>query len=236
MLSIAIYSNDNDATLTIKTTIQDFLIQYKLMAKVSEYKKTEDIILAPVRYDAYIVDMDIIEDIPTLISTLSEKDAGCRFIFMSGDITKAYFAFKMHADYFLEKPININDLNFILNAIKQKIQHDNIIIKTSIGERRIRSNNLNYINIVKRCLCYHLKNGAMFDGQTLRTSFEKAIFPLQNSKMFLFLPPSLLINLSEIKEVNSDHIVFENDEIVFFPKKSYEQVRKAWLQYNQIDI
>lgn len=74
----------------------------------------------------------------------------------------------------------------------------------------------------------------MFDGQTLRTSFEKAIYPLQNSQMFLFLPPSLLINLSEIKIVNADNIIFENDDVVYFPKKAYNIVREAWLNYNRI--
>jgi hypothetical protein len=53
--------------------------------------------------------------------------------------------------------------------------------------------------------------------------------------MFLFLAPSLLINLSEIKIVNSDHIIFENDDIVYFPKKAYDLVREAWLNYNRID-
>ena len=58
---------------------------------------------------------------------------------------------------------------------------------------------LNYINIVKRCLSYHLKDGTMLDGQSLRVSFEKAIDPLQERPSFLFLAPSLLINLNEIK-------------------------------------
>jgi hypothetical protein len=68
----------------------------------------------------------------------------------------------------------------------------------------------------------------------LRSSFEKAICPLQNSKMFLFLPPSLLINLSEVKIVNSDHVIFEDDDIAYFPKKAYDIVHDAWLNYNKI--
>ena len=204
------------------------------MAKVCHFQKSEEMILVPIRYDAYIIDMDTEEDAIALGTTMREIDVGSHFIYMSSDTSKAYIAYKFHADYFLEKPIDIQELNFILTAIKQKIQEDNIIIKTPTGERRIRSNTLNYINIVKRCLCYHLKNGTMFDGQTLRTSFEKAIYPLQNQKMFLFLAPSLLLNLSEIKEVCEDHVVFENDEIVYFPKKSYNLVRESWLHYNRI--
>ena len=75
----------------------------------------------------------------------------------------------------------------------------------------------------------------MFDGQTLRTSFEKAISPLQyhKSKMFLFLAPSLLINVGEIKIINGDNIIFENDDVLYFPKKAYDTVREAWINYNK---
>ena len=75
----------------------------------------------------------------------------------------------------------------------------------------------------------------MFDGQTLRNSFEKAISPLQHhkSKSFLFLPPSLLINVGEIKILNNDNIIFENDDVLYIPKKSYDVVHDAWIDYNK---
>lgn len=132
------------------------------------------------------------------------------------------------------KPLDSTEILEVLKEIKQTIQYDNVVIKMANGERRIRVNHLNYVNIVKRCLCYHLTDGTMFDGQTLRTSFEKAINPLQNNKTFLFLPPSLLINIGEIKIVNSDNIVFENDDVLYFPKKQYDTVREAWLNYIRI--
>lgn len=236
MLSIAIYSDQTDDVLTLKSTIQDFLIESKIMAKVSHFQNPEDIITVPVSYDIYIMDMDSEYDAIALGKRLIEIDVGSHFIYISKDISKAYLATKIHADYFLEKPIDVTDFLCVLKRIKQKIQDDNIIIKIPTGERRVRINNLNYINIVKRCLCYHLKDGAMFDGQTLRSSFEKAIDPLQfhKSKAFLFLPPSLLINVGEVKIVNSDNVVFENDDVLYFPKKSYDIVRNAWLNYNRI--
>ena len=111
---------------------------------------------------------------------------------------------------------------------------DSLIVKTPIGDRRIRINEVNCINIVKRCLCYHLKDGTMFDGQSLRGSFEKAITPLDQNEAFIFLPPSLLINLSEIKIMNHDNLTFENGELLYFPKKAYETLHEKWLTYNKI--
>lgn len=204
------------------------------MAKVSVFTNAEDLIIIPNRYDIYIMDMDSKEDTIALGKQMMNIDAGSHFIYLSSDVSMAYKATKIHADYFLEKPINVEEFKEILHEIKQEIKEDNIIIPIPGGERRVRVNNLNYINIVKRCLCYHLKDGTMFDGQTLRTSFEKAISPLQyhKTKAFYFLAPSLLINIGEVKIINGDNLIFENDDVLYFPKKSYEMIRKAWLDYN----
>jgi hypothetical protein len=165
-----------------------------------------------------------------------EIDQGSHFIFVGVDPIGAYQVSKIHGDYFISKPIDEVEFIEILKEIKQEIQEDNIIIPIPGGERRVRANNLNYINIVKRCLCYHLKDGKMFDGQTLRGSFEKAIQPLHlnHSNNFLFLAPSLLINLGEIKILNSDNIIFEDDEVLYFPKKSYDIIHEAWVKYSRI--
>lgn len=205
------------------------------MAKISCFSNPEEIITIPNRYDVYFMDMDSETEITALGKQMKQIDDGGQFIYVSINPNNASIAAKARSDYFITKPFDKEDLTEILNEIKKEVKADSIIIKIPSGERRVRINNLNYINIVRRCLCYHLKDGAMFDGQTLRGSFEKAIDPLQKHKTFIFLAPSLLINLSEIKIVNKDHIIFENDDILYFPMKQYDNLRNAWVNYNKID-
>lgn len=234
MLSISIYSNLADDTEALKSIVQDFLIETKLMAKVSCFNDPEAFILAPCRYDVYIMDMDSTDDVIQLGKQMREIDTGSHYIYIGSQECHAQKATKARCDYFVSKPIDKDDMIDILKEVRQEIKDDSIIIKTASGERRIRVKHLNYINIVKRCLCYHLTDGAMFDGQTLRSSFEKAIDPLHKNKAFLFIAPSLLINIGEIKEVNKDNIKFENDDVLFFPMKHYETVRNTWINYNRI--
>ena len=235
MLSIAIYSNNKSIITRLKSIIQDFLIEIKAMSKVSVFSDPEKFITAHKSYDIYIMDMDSKDDTIELGKKIIEIDGGSYFIYLGKDMNDIRKALKLHINYYLLKPIETEDLLHILKTIKRKIQDDTIVIQIPTGDRRVRANNLNYINIVKRCLCYHLKDGTMFDGQTLRSSFEKAISPLQfhKSKSFLFLPPSLLINIGEVKIVNGDHVIFENDDILYFPKKAHDTVREAWTNYNR---
>ena len=234
MLSIAIYSDQHDDVEKLKSIIQDFLIDVRMMAKVSYFNDPETFITVPGSYDIYIMDMDSKDDTLELGRKMRDIDTGSHFIYISSDPSTAASAAKARVDYYLLKPLDHDEIVDVLKEVKKKIQDDNIIIKIAGGERRVRVNHLNYINIVKRCLCYHLSDGNMFDGQTLRTSFEKAIDPLQKHKAFLFISPSLLINIGAIKIVNKDNIVFENDEVLFFPMKQYENVRNAWINYSRI--
>ena len=189
----------------------------------------------PNRYDVYFMDMDSAVDVTAIGKQKRAIDEGSQFVYVSINPNVAHLATKVRSDYFITKPFDKEEIDEILTEIKKEIKEDSIIIKISTGDRRVRVNNLNYVNIVRRCLCYHLKDGTMFDGQTLRSSFEKAIDPLNKHKSFLFLAPSLLINLGEIKIVNKDHIIFENDDVLFFPMKQYETVRTTWINYNKID-
>lgn len=204
------------------------------MAKISCFSTPEEVMMIPNRYDVYFMDMDSTNDATVLGKNRRLIDEGSQFVYMSINPNVAHIAAKVRSDYFITKPFDKEEIAEILNEIKKEIKEDSIIIKIPSGERRVRINNLNYINIVRRCLCYHLKDGAMFDGQTLRSSFEKAIDPLNKHKSFIFLAPSLLINLGEIKIINKDNIVFENDDVLYFPMKQYDNLRNAWINYNRI--
>ena len=234
MLSIAIFDDNKIHLNSLSELIQDYVIESKLTVKLTTFDNVENFLKVPTGYDIYIIDTNSTEDIIHLSLRMKEVDTESHFIFIGEDPSLAYSAYQVHADHYLLKPIQKHELKDILDIIRKEIKEDTVIIKTSCGERRVRINMVNCINIVKRCLCYHLKDGNMLDGQSLRTSFKKAISPLQDNPNFLFLPPSLLINLNEIKIINNDNITFENDEVIYFPKKSHDFIYEKWKTYNII--
>ena len=134
------------------------------MAKISCFSTPEEVMMIPNRYDVYFMDMDSTNDATVLGKNRRLIDEGSQFVYMSINPNVAHIAAKARSDYFITKPFDKEEIAEILNEIKKEIKEDSIIIKIPSGERRVRINNLNYINIVRRCLCYNLKDGAMFDG------------------------------------------------------------------------
>jgi DNA-binding LytR/AlgR family response regulator len=148
----------------LNTLIQNYLIDTKTVAKVSIFHNPEDVIIVPNRYDVYFLDMDSEKSAIDLGKKMREIDRGSEFVYMSANPNVAHIAAKARSNYFITKPFDKEDIDEILTEIKSEIRQDSIIIKIPSGDRRVRLNNLNYINIVRRCLCYHLKDGTMFDG------------------------------------------------------------------------
>ena len=176
MLSIAIYSDQtNDAEL-LRSKVQDYLFNTKTLAKITMFDSRELLIAYPHSFDVYFMDMDMDCDknVLQLGSQIMGIDHKSRFIYFSKLESNAYLSTKIRADYFLKKPIDPEDVEGILGDIRREIKNESIIIQTAVGERKVYIQQLNYVNITKRCLSYHLMD-CVFDGQTLRGSFEKSI-------------------------------------------------------------
>jgi hypothetical protein len=88
-------------------------------------------------------------------------------------------------------------------------------------------NKVLYADIQKRNLCCHLENEVL-NSKTLKTSFKNYIGTLVYHPDFVFIPPSLIINLNQIKIMNKDNLTFKNGEVLYFPKKGYEEINRRW--------
>lgn len=224
MLSIAIISNIADDIELLNSKLHTFFINYRIITKVQFFSSIDIILSDPYTFDIYFIDIDN-NDISLFNRVNSNNNF---FIYYSDNKISAYDAFKYKADFFLCKPIETKSLNDILLTIKQKIKEEVIIIKSKYKDYRMPLYKVNYINIIKRNLCYHLCDGTLIEGQALRTSFKNTINPLQYNPALVFIPPSLLINILNIKTLGKDYIIFENEEIVYFPRKSRDIIARRW--------
>lgn len=109
----------------------------------------------------------------------------------------------------------------------------NVIITTTDGYLKIDTKQIKYINIENRSICYHLIGGKNVESQRLRTSFEKSISNIiKTDTNFIYLKPSLIFNLNEIKKIDKYRVIFNDEEVFSFPKCKYDELLNAWLNFN----
>lgn len=109
---------------------------------------------------------------------------------------------------------------------------DFIIARTKTKDSKVLIKQLNYINIEKRNLCYHLVDNETKQGVTLTTTFYRAITPLDQFESLVFIRPSLLVNVSNIAEICTNKIIFEDGDILYLPRAKRQIIHEEWIKYH----
>ncbi len=162
-----------------------------------------------------------------------QEEYNVKFIFATSDIKDIVEIIQSYPEqYCLLTPIEEESLFKIFDNLKTKIKQIAIIAKLAHSEdQRIYIKDLNYINITNRNLRYHLSNGKVYDSQTLRQSFSKEINPLLTKPELHFIQPSLLINLTNVETLWSDHLMFDHGDVIYYPKAAYDKLKEKWKNY-----
>lgn len=125
-----------------------------------------------------------------------------------------------------------SQLKPLMNKIIYEIKKQTIIVPIpNKGDKRICLQQLNYIDINRRNLGYHMTNNIIIKGKTVRSSFEKEVKPYFNHDELYFMKPGFLINLSNINELYPNYILFESGEKLYFPKTAYKAIKEKWIKF-----
>ena len=230
MIKVTIYEHYIENVGDIRGYLRKFANSNNVIIKENVFFKVEDMVemsadVCLLDYKAFLEDGDIL---------LKWKDENnIKFIFITSDIKDIIDIMHNHPEqYLILSPVEEESLIKVFENLKLRIKRIAIIAKLAHQEdKRIYVKDLNYINITKRNLRYHLADGREYDSQTLRQSFSKEINPLLIKPELYFIQPSLLVNLTNIETLWADHLSFENGDILYFPKTAYEKLKEAWKNY-----
>ena len=230
MIKVTIYEHYIENVGDIRGYLRKFANSSNVIVKENVFFKVEDMIemsadVCLLDYKAFLENGDIL---------LKWKDENnIKFIFITSDIKDIIDIMQNHPEqYLILSPVEEESLIKVFENLKLRIKRIAIIAKLAHQEdKRIYVKDLNYINITKRNLRYHLADGREYDSQTLRQSFSKEISPLLIKPELYFIQPSLLVNMTNIETLWDDHMQFENGDIVYYPKTAYEKLKAAWKEY-----
>lgn len=230
MIKVTIYEHYIENVGDIRGYLRKFANSSNVIIKENVFFKVEDMVemsadVCLLDYKAFLENGDIL---------LKWKDENnIKFIFITSDIKDIIDIMQNHPEqYLILSPVEEESLIKVFENLKLRIKRIAIIAKLAHQEdKRIYVKDLNYINITKRNLRYHLADGREYDSQTLRQSFSKEISPLLIKPELYFIQPSLLVNMTNIETLWDDHMQFENGDIVYYPKTAYEKLKAAWKEY-----
>ena len=206
------------------TIIKDYLFKHNVMGSINYFNNAKDLLRQPI-YDVYFLDI-LIRDMNgiELGKILKQKNEKCEIIYITDQCNYGPQTYEVKAFNYLLKPINIEEINDTLDGLFEKIKSEYRYLRTKDGEERIPLKELLYADIIGRNLTCNFYDGELIQSTTLKKSFEKMIGPLKDNPDFVFVAPSLLINLNYISSMNSNYLTFTTGEVLYFPKSAYKLI------------
>ncbi len=157
----------------------------------------------------------------------------CKIIYYTQNTQAALTAYEINADNYILKPASPDRFNTILDAAIDDLRRENKIllfnVKVKEGYTRLCADDVAYVNIIRRTLCYHMTDGSVIPTPTLRERFRIAAKPLIDNPEFALGGPSLLVNLDKVRSFTEHTIIFNHGETLIPSHNAYKAILARWL-------
>lgn len=186
-------------------------------------------------FDVYILDilmhgMNGIE----LGSRLRQMGFDGKIIYLTSSQEYAIDSYKVKAYNYLLKPLRKETFFTALDEAYQSLAQrkgKGIIIRTKDSSVRVNFDSIEYAELCKRTVVYHLVGGKILESISIRTSFSEAVQELLQDSRFVLCGTSMVANMHHITMVEKDGLLFRNQRKVYLPRKACSDIRSLWYDF-----
>ena len=202
------------------------------------FAHTEDLLDEAERtggFDIYVLDV-VMPGMNGILLGRKLRDAGYngKIIYLTSSEEYSLDAFRVRALNYITKPITkeafYEAVNEALDLIYVK-QERSIVVKTKERSVKLTFDSILYVETAKRVVIYHLAGGKSAESLSMRSGFQESIADLLSDKRFALCGASAAVNLDHVTEVESEAVVFDGTDKVFFGKKACKSLRNIWSDY-----
>jgi len=187
-------------------------------------------------FDLYLLDVIMPgEDGIQLGLKIRESDQCGRIFYLTSSADYAVDSYLPKASCYLLKPVKKERLFTALDEEVESWAQNHrafITVKTRNGLQRLSVYAIVYGELVGRCVQYHLSDGSIVTGMSLRTSFREAVSPLLNYPQFVLCAASFFVNLSFVEMVEPRGLRLRRGGVLPLSRTLRTEVTNQWLDYH----
>ena len=186
-------------------------------------------------FDIYVLDvvMPRLSGIDTGVR-LREFDQMGKIIYLTSSPDFGIDSYIASAFYYLLKPAEEAKLFEVLDRATADInrrKERTIKVKTADDISLIPFDDIVYVELVRKSLCFHLVDGTEVNSLSQRDAFSQCVSPLLSDRRFSLTGTSMCLNLFFVKSVGKDSVLLKNGETLYISKKACLSLRADWLDY-----
>lgn len=230
MIRVVICEDQIEQQKVLKNYLESILIDYTNSYEILIYQSGEELLNNyPENVDIFLLDiqMDNITgmDVARKIRKIDENSV--EIIFITSLIEYIQEGYEVRAYRYLIKPIKYDDLKIhITNCIKEIEQNDKyLIIKVKDGIKKIKHNQITYIEIQKKDMVIHTVNGDYLIKNTM-DNIESEIDNIN----FCRCHKSFLLNLEYVDSIKQYCAILENREEVPISRHRFKDIKNTFFK------
>lgn len=162
-------------------------------------------------------------------------DQGGYILYLTTSPDYAIDSYLTKASQYLLKPVKKDLLFRALDEAIQNWQREHqtfVTIKTRKGLQRLSIREVVYGELVGHCVQYHLVDGTVLEGMSVRTSFREAVSAFLEHERFILCATSFFVNLSFVDMIEAAGLKLVNGGVVPLSRPMRTEVTNRWLDYH----
>lgn len=234
---IALCEDNIDQLSLLKDVVCEYINEKMLSCSVDVFSSGEELmrsVSARGAYDIYILDM-ILGGITGMdvAKKLRNNDDDGKIIFLTSSLEYAVSSYDVRAYYYLVKPLDTQKLYSVFDRAFDEIDGDDpsVLVKTQKGDVLLKTSDILYVDLQNRCLNYHMKDGRICVGKTLRSSFKNAMEKIVKKENFSFCGVSTVVNMNYISTIDTQRVIFKEGSYIFPSRAGITEVKNSIKKY-----
>ncbi len=235
---IAIVDDDSIALATIKSFVQSFFRQKRILTEIRTYASGELLFQERTPFDLILCDILLpgengIEIVKKYLSGNPET----QIVFVSNREDKIFDSMKIHPLSFVRKEHFFEDitnaLSYYLTKIRDASPEHALIVKCGMATKRIPISHILYIEAKQHNQIIHTDTK---EGQIVAKENMKFFIQELAKYGFIHCHKSFLVNFLFIRAIENNTIVLTNDDVIYVSKRRIRDVKKEFLKRNMEDF
>lgn len=186
-------------------------------------------------FDMYFLDMIMQINGIEVAKKIREISPDTIIIYTTTSSEYAVDAFSVKAYHYLMKPLNIKQVNDLLDELSLNFNYrtkNTFNFKTATGNiLTIEIGQVCYIESIDRRIVIHLTTGESISSTSLRGKFYESIPFKYESYNFIACHASFVVNMNQISAIEDGLFIMKNGFIVPIAKRNFSNIKKEYIKY-----
>ena len=237
MIRVAICDDEHETLHYLADKVAHYAEQKKLNITIDTFCHAEDLeaqITCMEAYQIYILDMLMPQKNGIeLGQIIRRKDRQATMIYLTSSTDYAYQAFGVFAQRYLLKPLKEQEFYEAMDfAVENALQMQKTLnVNTAHGLQRILYHEIEYVENSARALHIFATDGKEVVSRLLRKSFENDMRSLLESRDFIQIHKSFIVNLSHVRQYEPNLMTMRSGAEIPISKSRQADVKRNYLKY-----